>query len=74
MPYLAFSSDAKHFSMQFRVGFPLREYSKPLCSAGPSCLKVVAMEMGGTTAREFHSSGSFPSWMALVAKCGSTGR
>lgn len=37
---------------------------------GPSCLKVVAIEIGGTTALEFHCSGSWPAWIAKVPKCG----
>lgn len=36
--------------------------------AGPSCLNVVAIEIGGTTAIEFHFSGSTPAWIARVAK------
>ena len=39
-----------------------------LKSCGPSCLKVVDKEIGGTTAMEFHCSGSCPEWAALVAK------
>lgn len=39
------------------------------CSPGARCLKVVESEMGGTTAPERHCSGSWPAWMALVAKC-----
>lgn len=37
---------------------------------GASCLKVVAIEIGGTTALEFHCSGSWPAWIAKVPKCG----
>ncbi len=32
---------------------------------------MVAVEIGGTTAMEFHCSGSCPSWVARVAKLGS---
>ena len=39
-------------------------------TAGASCLKVVAIEIGGTTALEFHCSGSWPAWIAKVPKCG----
>ena len=39
--------------------------------AGPSCLKVVDSEIGGTTAMLSHCSGSCPSWIALVANDGS---
>ena len=45
-----------------------------LNSAGPSCLNVVDNDIGGTTANEFHCSGSCPEWDALVAKCGSFSR
>ncbi len=45
-----------------------------LKSAGANCLKVVASEMGGTTAIEVHCSGSWPTWVALVAKLGSFSR
>lgn len=44
------------------------------CWPGAPCLNVVDIEMGGTTAREFHCSGSWPSWMACVAKCWKLGR
>ena len=54
------SSDAMHFSRTSLVGFPLRPYSYILKSAGASCLNVVDMEMGGTTAMEDHCSGSWP--------------
>ena len=37
-------------------------------SAGPNCLKVVDIVIGGTTAIEAHCSGSCPAWQALVAK------
>ena len=40
------------------------------CSAGANCLKVVAVDIGGTTAMDFHCSGSCPSCSALVAKWG----
>ena len=40
------------------------------CSPGPDCLKVVDIEIKGTTAFEFHCSGSCPAWMASVPKCG----
>lgn len=33
---------------------------------GALVLKVVDREMGGTTASEFHCSGSWPAWMATV--------
>jgi hypothetical protein len=39
-----------------------------LKSAGPSCLKVVAKDIGGTTDIEVHCSGSCPTCKALVAK------
>jgi hypothetical protein len=38
------------------------------CFPGSSCLKVVASEIGGTTARLPHCSGSCPTWMACVEK------
>lgn len=34
---------------------------------GPCCLNVVDKEIGGTTAMEFHCSGSWPTWIASVA-------
>lgn len=37
---------------------------------GKSCLKVVESEMSGTTALLVHWSGSWPAWMASVAKWG----
>ena len=40
------------------------------CTPGASCLKVVAIEIGGTTALEFHCSGSWPAWIARVPKWG----
>ena len=42
--------------------------------AGDVCLKVVERERGGTTAKEFHCSGSCPTCNAFVAKCGSFSR
>lgn len=44
------------------------------CLPGAPCLNVVDMEMGVTTAREVHWSGSWPTWMACVAKCWKLGR
>ena len=37
------------------------------CCAGPCCLKVVLMLIGGTTAMLRHCSGSWATWIALVA-------
>lgn len=34
---------------------------------GPYCLNVVDREIGGTTAIDFHCSGSWPTWIASVA-------
>lgn len=51
-----------------------RETQLTECLPGAPCLKVVDMEMGVTTAREFHCSGSWPAWMACVAKCWKLGR
>lgn len=48
--------------------------SLTLCCPGARCLKVVAREMGGTTASELHCSGSCPTWIACVAKCWKGGR
>lgn len=39
-----------------------------ICFPGSSCLKVVAREIGGTTARLFHCSGSDPTCIAWVEK------
>lgn len=44
------------------------------CWPGAPCLNVVDSEMGGTTAWEVHCSGSWPTWMACVAKCWNLGR
>ena len=44
------------------------------CRPGAPCLNVVDSEMGGTTAWEVHCSGSWPTWMACVAKCWNLGR
>ena len=41
-----------------------------LCWPGPLCLNVVDIEIGGTTAIEFHCSGSWPAWRASVLKWG----
>ena len=41
-----------------------------LCLAGASCLNVVDKVMGGTTAYEFHCSGSWPTCIAFVANPG----
>lgn len=37
------------------------------CCPGPVCLNVVERDIGGTTAMDFHCSGSWPTWMASVA-------
>ena len=37
---------------------------------GASCWYVEDMKIGGTTALEFHCSGSCPAWIAKVPKCG----
>ena len=47
---LAPSSEAIQDSRTSLVGLPLLPYSYFLKSAGASCLNVVDMEMGGTTA------------------------
>ncbi len=58
------SSAARHASSARRVGLPLREYSKPLCTPGASCAKVLASTMGVITA---------PLWASAAARRGSRG-
>src|SRR5882672_376194 len=55
-----------HRSRAPRVGFPEREYSKPLCSPGPSWAKVLESTIGCITAPE-EGSGCCPAWMAKVS-------
>merc|ERR1712210_312476 len=60
---LALSREARQLSKTSLVGLP-----------GDVCLKVVERERGGTTAKEFHCSGSCPTCNAFVAKCRSFSR
>src|SRR5579864_8744907 len=64
---LACSSAARFSSSAWRVGFPLRPYSKPLCLPTPCWAKVVAMWIGCTTA-PVSGSGPCPMWTARVEK------
>src|SRR5690349_8062945 len=60
------SSAARHASRAWRVGFPLREYSKPLWLPGPSCANVLARTIGVITA-PLSGSGGWPAWTARVS-------
>ncbi|KAL0604109.1 Zinc finger protein 714 [Plecturocebus cupreus] len=60
----------KRFShLSFPTVHSPRQTQLTECWPGASCLNVVDSEMGGTTALEVHCSGSWPTWMACVAKC-----
>ena len=62
------STAASASSSAVRVGLPEREYSYPPRSPPtPSCLYVETWWIGGTTA-PVAASGSWPAWMARVAK------
>src|SRR6266852_2554001 len=63
----ASSSAARHSSSAFRVGLPVREYSKPWCLPTPCWAKVVAMWIGCTTA-PVAGSGPCPTCNARVEK------
>src|SRR5690348_10561925 len=60
------SSAARQVSSAWRVGFPLREYSKPLWLSGPSCANVLARTIGVITA-PLTGSGGWPAWTARVS-------
>ena len=61
------SSAARWVSSAVRVGLPLRAYSYPACWPTASCRKVVASEIGGTTAPVARSGAPAPC-TALVPK------
>jgi hypothetical protein len=69
LPLLPYSNLAKKRFPFFHFGDKMN-WGRLNClkSAGPSCLKVVAKDIGGTTDIEVHCSGSCPTCKALVAK------
>ena len=60
------SSEARQASSAVRVGFPLREYSYPLCLPGSACTKVALLKMGVMIA-PVEGSGDCPACTTRVA-------
>ena len=61
------SSAARFASSAKRVGFWVREYSKPVCSPGAFCANVDVRNTGVMTA-PVTGSGCCPAWTAAVSK------
>src|SRR5436190_22091359 len=63
------SRAARFASSAKRVGFCVREYSKPLCAPGPAWAYVDVRKTGVMTAPVV-GSGGWPAWMARVSSRG----